>query len=816
MEKVLKLAVFLLWILISYPHEVLAQAPSQVIAQLEAQLPIRLMKFDQSEHQIEIDGVVDETIWQNAPVIDDYRVVNPDTLAPTNHLTQMRMIYSDDGLYVSSVMEQPAETIIRRLTGRDMFFMVNQENFGVMLDTSGESKYGYFFGVSSSGSIMDGTMLPERRMSADWDGALYARSSLTPTGWSAEIFVPWGILSMPATGDIRTLKIATIRKVAYKEEDWGWPALTSTSPQFMSLMQPIEVENVDPRQQWSIYPFISTSYDWVSDSSQARPGADLFWRPSSNFQLNATINPDFGNVESDAVVLNLSATETFFPEKRLFFLEGQEVFNATPRADTRGRGVGNGGLPYTMVNTRRIGGKPRAPNLPANTAISQRDLIQQTELIGAIKTTGQAGAFRYGLLGAFEDDVKFNVVSDLGPEQIEAPGNQYGAARLLYETSHKGDYRAIGVLSTAVLNPQRDALVSGIDWHYRTADGRVKVDGQYMTSKIDDVAGRGYGGFLDFELTWRQGLVHRIGLEYFDEKIDINDFGFLERNDEYRIRTALAWTTSNIQWARENQFDIRGFIQKSVSESLFNGGGVFLSNRLSLNNLSQLTARFNYFPGAYDDLNSFGNGTFRVQDTIDAGLNWNSNSTEIWQYALMANYKTEQIEDGDGFALGANLKWKPNDHFSVDLGVRYAERSGWLLHQRGDQMGTYRSKQWLPSVSVEYYFTAQQQLTLGVTWVGITALEQDFYRLPDKPGRLTQIAKPTGQPNYDFSVSQYSLQLRYRWEIAPLSDIYLVYTRQADMRDLLGEDGFSQIFENAWRDPLEDILVFKIRYRFGS
>ncbi len=788
----------------------------EVTAQFVPGQPIRLTKLKSPEQKIIVDGVVDEAAWRDVPAIGGYRTVRPDTLEAGEHPTHFRMMYDDRGLYFSSVMEQPPETIIRRLSGRDMFFQVNQEQFGVMLDTSGESKYGYFFGVTSSGTIMDGTILPERRMSADWDGPVLARSSLTSDGWSAEMFMPWGVLSMPNSGEVRKLKVATMRRVAYKEEDWGWPPLPDTAPRFMSLMQPIEVENIAPRQQWSVFPFLSTSYDWVDEVAETRPGADVFWRPSSNFQLNATLNPDFGNVESDAVVLNLTATETFFPEKRLFFLEGQEVFNATPRADTRGRDVGNGGLPFTMVNTRRIGGKPRRPQSAADVVIPQRELVQRTELAGAVKTTGQIGSFRYGVMGAFEDDVKFDVVSDAGPENLHQAGNDYGVARLLYETSHRGDYRAIGLLSTAVLNEDRDALVQGVDWHYRTSTGGLKIDGQYMSSDIDGVDERGYGGFLDFEMTYRQGLVHRVGLEYFDENIDINDLGFLQRNDNYRVRSALTWTKSNLSWARDNQFDLRGFAQKSVTENLFTGGAVFFSNRMRLNDLSQVTARAGYTAGYYDDLNSFGNGAFRIDDKIDLMLQWDSDSTEAWQYGVMANYKTEDIDGGDGFTIGPRVKWQPNYQFSIDLGLTYGEREGWLLHQGGTQMGTFKARQWIPNLSVEYYFNAQQQIKLGVSWVGIKANAQDFYRIRPEPGNLISIAKPDNAADYDFSVSKYSMQVRYRWEIAPLSDIYLVYTRQADLRDLLDESGFESIFDNAWSDPLEDIFVFKIRYRFGA
>jgi len=781
--------------------------------------PFRLTRFDDEQHTIKIDGIVNESIWQTVPVIDDYKVIRPDTLAAGNHKTNMRMMYSDKGLYVSSVMEQPVETIISRPAGRDTFFMVNQENFGLMLDTSGESKYGYFFGITSSGALMDGTMLPEMRMSPDWDGAVYARSSLTDTGWSAEIFVPWGIVTMPNSGKVRTMKVATMRKVAYKDEEWGWPPIRYTGSQYMSLMQPVELENISPRKQWSVYPFLSASYDWTEERQDIRPGADLFWRPSSNLQLDATINPDFGNVESDAVVANLTATETFFPEKRLFFLEGQEIFNATPRTNSMGMSdIGMSGSPYTMVNTRRIGGKPRAPLVGSDVNIPQRELVQRTELIGAVKTTGQIGPFRYGVLGAIEDEVKFDAHKQTGPANIYQDGQDYGVARLLYETSRNGDYRAIGLLSTAVLHENRDALAQGIDWHYRTANSGFQVDGQYMTSDIDGVAEKGYGGFLDFEMLYKQGLTHKIGLEYFDENFDINDLGFLERNDEYKIRTALTWTASNLGWARENILDVRGFVQRSVTQSLTNGAGIHIADQLSMNNLSTLMANLSYTPSFYDDLNSFGNGTFRVDDRIDVSLMWNSDTTKSWQYGLQAGYKEEELEGGHGYTAGGSITWQPNSRLALNLGVVYGKQDGWLLHQQGNQMGTYEAEQFIPNLSLEYYFSAQQQLKLAFSWVGIRAEEQDFYRIPDTPGKLLSIAKPQG-PNapadYDFSVSQYSLQLRYRWEIAPLSDIFLVYTRQADKYSLLQGDEFENIFDRAWREPLQDIFVFKIRYRFG-
>ena len=138
---------------------------------------------------------------------------------------------------------------------------------------------------------------------------------------------------MPSAGDVRNMGIYMSRKVAYLDERWGWPALPSTQPKFLSVLQPLELKGIAPRQQYNIYPFAAVTQDGIDDETRYQVGADLFWRPSSNFQLNATLNPDFGNVESDDVDVNLSATETFFPEKRLFFVEGQEIFVALDSED---------------------------------------------------------------------------------------------------------------------------------------------------------------------------------------------------------------------------------------------------------------------------------------------------------------------------------------------------------------------------------------------------------------------------------------------------------------------------------------------------
>ncbi len=758
-----------------------------------------------------IDGELDEAAWQGLPVHDTYYVIEPDTLADTPYPTLVKVFYTDRGLYIGAQLTQPKETLNARLSGRD-YFGVPRDEFSVTVDTSGEGRYGYWFGVALGGSISDGTVLPERKYFNEWDGPWRGASSVTKTGWSAEIFIPWGTVAMPSAASIRRMGLYTSRKVAHLDQRWGYPALPFTQPKFMSVLQPVELEGIAPRQQYNVYPFTSMVYDEIDNAPNYKVGADLFWRPSTNAQLNATVNPDFGTVESDDVIVNLSATETFFPEKRLFFVEGQEIFVATGRAETRSRSVGNQGAPYTMVNTRRMGGPPRAPTVPPGAVVEERDLLQPTELLGAAKFTGQIGQVRYGLLTAFEDEVKFDATVNGADLNLHQDGSDYGIARVLYEDSAGGAYRALGFLSTAVLNPTGDALAQGVDWHYLTPTGKLKIEGQSFTSDIEGEE-RGYGGFLDFEYTFRQGLSQRFGIEMFDRNIDINDLGYLQRNDSFRVRTAHIRTSSDLSFARDNELDIRGFGQVN-GDGYFTGGGVFIADRLIFDDLSKVFVHANFFPKSYDDLNSFGNGTYRIEEHFEFDVFWESDSTKRFSYGFGAGYH-EEFLGADSYSGEAFVSWRPNSQFNTELEAFYFKRGGWLLHQEDANFTTFKADQWQPKFSVEYFISARQQLKASLQWVGIKAHEDEFYLIPARPDDLIRTTKPPG-PSDDFSVSNMSFQLRYRWEIAPLSDIFVVYTRLADDSARLTNQNFVDVFSDAYDAPLVNQFVVKIRYRLGS
>jgi len=161
------------------------------------------------------------------------------------------------------------------------------------------------------------------------------------------------------------------------------------------------------------------------------------------------------------------------------------------------------------------------------------------------------------------------------------------------------------------------------------------------------------------------------------------------------------------------------------------------------------------------------------------------------------------------------FNWRPTDQFNLFFDLDYKDRNGWLLHQDLANMTSFDAEQWQPRLGVDYFISATQQLKMSLQWVGIKAWEDEFYLIDPVPGDLIPTSKPPG-PADNFAYSQLSFQIRYRWEIAPLSDIFIVYTRTDDSGMGIGNSSFSDVFDKSYHHPIGDLLVFKIRYRFGS
>ena len=734
------------------------------------------------------------------------KVIDPDTLADTPYETHVRFFYTERGIYLSAMNFQPQETLMARMTSRDV--RLERDGFVVAIDASGEGLYGFYLRINLGNSLTDATILPERTFNFQWDGPWLARTQALENGWSAEYYIPWSMMPLPQVDDDRKIGIYLERQVGHLQgEAWANPPLPGTVNQFLSAFEKYELKDIEPRRQLTYYPFASGIYDGVRDESTYKVGTEIFWRPTSNSLLSASLNPDFGNVESDDVVVNLTAFEVFFPERRVFFLEGQDVFNTSPR--TSGRG-GPGG-PISLLNTRRIGGAA-IYDVPDEVNVVPTDLSQPSELLGAVKLTGQSGNWRYGTLLASETESQIAGTLDDGTQvTLNAVGRDFSIARLLYEDTSSGGRRAIGWMGTNLSHPTIDATAHAVDMHYFSADNRFVIDTQIMHSNVDGKTGNGFLGDVAFRP--RRGLQHGLRATYIDDTLDINELGFLTRNDQMN----LDYNMFNIE------SDVPGLRQRTTSLFISNQWntdgepvrlGLFLNRGYNTLNNNTYDVSLRYFPERIDDRLGRGTGDFKVEGRYGLNLGFRTNPADKLAFNFDLNLDQDELGPARTGA-SARFTWRPNDRFSSDLRLDYTDREALLVHKGSGSYTSFESHQWAPQLEMNYFLNAWQQLRFTLQWTALKAFEDRFWQVDSQNLDFLQPVAKSDDDSDNFTISRLTFQARYRWEIAPLSDLFVVYTRGSNLPTDSFET-FQDLLVQSWTDTIVDTLAIKLRYRFGS
>ena len=771
----------------------------------QASLP-QVTRISEADNDFRLDGDLDEEVWSDLPVIDGMQVIDPDTLADAPYETHIRMFYTERGIYIGFMNFQPEGSLVARMTSRDT--RLARDGIVVGLDTSGQGLYGYFIRLNLGESMTDGTILPERQLNMQWDGSWNGRTSELDNGWSAEIYIPWSMVALPQGRDVQTMGFYFERQVGHLNGDtWSNPPLPRTVNEYLSAFTKYELRGIQPSRQLSYFPFIGGVHDGIRHSDTYKVGTDIYWRPTTNTQLAATVNPDFGSVQADDVVVNLTAFEQFFPEQRDFFLEGQDIFITHPRHSNPG---GPGG-PIQLVNTRRIGGAPIL-DIPDGVEVVPTDRSQPTDLLGALKFVGQQGKVRYGTLLASEDELEIEGVrADGSTVNLETIGRDFVVGRVLYEDTNAGGRRSIGWMGTMVDHPDVDETVNAIDAHYFSGDNRLIIDSSFMRS--DKNGEIGYGGMADFAFRPERGKQHTVRATYFDEQLDINELGFLTRNDQMNLDYNYNIFESDVEGLRSrnttyiltNQWNLEGRPVRL---------GLFLNQDYNFLNNDTFSYSLRYFPSRTDDRLGRGTGDFEIPAREGLNLGYESDPAKPLAFNVGIDWGTDDLGPQQVVSR-AGVAWRPNDRFSSQLNLEYTDQEALLIHQGGGSFTSFEAHQWAPNVEVNYFIGPRQQIRFTVQYNGLKAFEDRFWQSsPVDAEPLTPVAKPDDTAD-DFVISRMTFQARYRWEIAPLSDLFLVYTRGSNLpRDSF--DSYSDLIAQTWNQPIVDTFAFRLRYRFGS
>jgi len=387
---------------------------------------------------IVLDAKLNEPAWQLATPITDFTQSDPDESKPASQRTEVRFLYDDDALYIGAKMydSNGARGVMTRLVRRDATF--DSDYFQIVIDGFHDHLSRAFFEVNPSGSKSDYIGIGTSCCDQSWDPIWETATSVDPDGWTAEIRIPYSQLRFSRKPDqVWGLEVRRFIKRRNEEDDWSfWRKNEAGGPSrfghLVGLHIPTTASGLELMPYASIKSTSMASLAGTPFDTRGVPamsaGLDLRDRVTSNLTLNATFNPDFGQVEVDPAVLNLSAFETFFPEKRPFFVEGAQVFdfgtfNCHFCSNVEG---------MSAFYSRRVGRVPTGADL-ATDNYAFADIPEATTILGAGKLTGRtASGYTVGLLNAVtgRSMARVETASGVRGKQLVEPLADYYVGRL--------------------------------------------------------------------------------------------------------------------------------------------------------------------------------------------------------------------------------------------------------------------------------------------------------------------------------------------------------------------------------------------------
>jgi len=427
-----------------------------------------------------IDGRDDDEVWRIAQPITQFREFQPKEDGDPRFPTEARVAYDDRYFYVFIRAFDPhPDSILKLLARRDVRAATDQ--LKIMVDSYHDRRSGFEFAVNPAGVKRDYAMYNDAQEDDAWDAVWDVGTQVDSLGWTAEFRIPLSQLRYVPRA-VNTFGFAVWRDIQRYSERVSWPLYRNSQAGISSQLGELTgLEGLPSPRRPEIAPYVVTKNVSVPTgtrfdrSQKVTGGADLKYGLTPSLTLDATINPDFGQVEADPAVLNLTAFETFFQERRPFFVQGAGIF----RFDVNCSAVNDCNTGEGLFYSRRIGRAPQLdygdPNPPTATTID-----------GAAKLTGRLpGGQTVGLL----DAVTGREVGSL--DRTMEPTTNYAAVRA--QQDFRNGESGIGAMGTAVNRDldqwtegslHRSAYVGAVDFRHRFFGRRYQISGSLDLSRV--------------------------------------------------------------------------------------------------------------------------------------------------------------------------------------------------------------------------------------------------------------------------------------------------------------------------------------------
>jgi hypothetical protein len=762
-----------------------------------------------------IDGLLNDEAWKEAHIATDFLQHEPYNLAPESFKTEVRVLYSDQGLYIGAIMYDPhPDSISMELRSRDEDGLA--DFFGLTIDPFCDGLNGVGFSVSARNVQTDMKFDQNSDSDLSWDAVWKSKTSLNDQGWVAEMMIPYSALRF-VKKDVQTWRVNFWRSVQRYREYSVWnPIDIKIEGQIIQSGERTGLRDIQPPLRLSATPYISTTGSYLSQEKQwggsYNYGLDLKAGLSESFTLDLTLIPDFGQVESDKTVYSLSPFEVYYDEKRPFFTEGTELFS-------------KGEVFYS----RRVGAEPGKHDEIAN-SYDASEIVENPEtaqLINAAKLSGKTNSgLGIGLFNAMNANT-YAIVKDSAGNKTKVLTEPFTNFNMFVVDQAFKNNSYLSFYNTNVYKPESgySANVSGSEFRVRDRKNMYEIDGtlnisQHYTKEEKPA----FGQKAAINIGKVSGTFQtNTWLSVVTDDYNPNDMGFQQRTNE--IDNGISF--------KHNIFEPRGNIVKWYTafsiETLYRldprrftllmfeaeTRGTF-KNQLTIGGESGLDpmgyldfyeprvdGRYYHEPGGFK-LHGWYSPDYRKTFMIDDNIG-------IWY-----SPKAKQFSVWGGIAP----RWRLNEAAllvaSIQLenhnnGFGYVNDTLNLLSLQQDIIFGRRDVNILTtSLSLNYSFNSDMSVFLKARHYWLRVAYMEFYDLLYDG----ELKSNSYNESHDFTVNAFNVDMVFQWNFAPGSELLVIW-KNALYQEMDGSADGINYFENIDRmfdSPLHNSLSIKALY----
>ncbi len=759
-----------------------------------------------------IDGILDDAVWDGAPIATGFTETKPvpGRVEPEEGRTEVKILYDDYAIYISGRMYDKPDSIVRELVARDQ--IGNADFFGIVFDTFQDGVNGNGFYVTAAGVQFDAKYSLIGGEDDTWNAVWESSVRIDDKGWIAEIKIPYSALRF-SSRELQNWGFNIIRQRTATNRQTFWNFVDPKMDGFVNQAGILEgLQNIKAPLRLSFSPYVSTlisHYPYntagVKNSQVSlNGGMDVKYGINQSFTLDMTLIPDFGQVQSDYRILNLTPFEVKFNENRQFFTEGTELFN-------------KGDLFYS----KRIGS---IPSYFDKSALKAGDKIikdpQEGKVLNATKISGRtANGLGIGVFNAITNKM-YTEVEDASGNRSQFESQPLTNYNIFVLDQTLKNNSSVSVINTNVLRQggASDANVTAALFNFNDKKNTYYIEGggkmSYLTEDPIKANRKGYSYELEFG---KKSGNFRFGYtqEFSDTKFDPSDMGFYTNNNffdqslefNYSIYKPGKWYNQIQSWM-EIEYSRRFKPGDFQSFGIFPGVYIQFKNQWS-------TEIFGNWLGERNDFYESRNGqVYKAPSSYRMAIFINPNRAKAYNFGGNIQRTKKAMFNGEEYNFYFFQNYRVSDKLRFGLDLSYApsyDAVNWVAFNGAQSVFSRYDRNTVENtMDAKYSFSNKMGFQLGVRHYWSDRRNKDFYGL-NSDGTLSAYSGPA-LTNVDRNYNVFNIDLAYVWQFKPGSELSITYKDAAETNEKFLTKRYNRNFDKILSGPQNNSLSIKILY----